>query len=241
MIDYGIDIRILEYKKPDLKGGILIDGFPTSSLATALVANYLVSAKSMDQVAFVDSSYFPPVAFVYGSKPRYPARVYVEEGMKLAVFLSEFNIPATLSRPVAKMMIDWAMRNGISTVLSTLSIPAEVNGIKIYGVGSTERARNMLSSAGIEQLSYGVVPGIPGVLLCEGRWSNFDVVVLIAVTNEQTPLFLVAASLLETLNALIPDLKLDVTPLRKRAEEMQEKLKSIRKVAQATELKPMYG
>ncbi|MCS7136351.1 MAG: PAC2 family protein [Nitrososphaerota archaeon] len=234
-------IKIKEYKRPNVRGGIVIDGFPSSSLVTPLVASYLVAHLNMDQVAFIESAHFPPVAFIYGGKPRYPARVYVEEELKLVAFVSEFNLPLWLSRSVANKIIDWSLRNGCEMVISTLSIPKESGDAKIYGIGSTGRAREMLSNAGIEQLSVGVVPGVPGVLLCEGRWNNFDVVVLLAEVTEYTPLFAAAAMLLEALTRLVPRIKIDLEPLYKEAKAMQDRLQSLREVAQAAERKPMYA
>ncbi len=234
-------IKIKEYKRPDVRGGIVIDGFPSSSLVTPLVASYLVAHLNMDQVAFIESTYFPPVAFVYGGKPRYPARVYVEEGLKLVAFVSEFNLPLWLSRAVAHAIIDWSLKNGCEMIVSTLSVPKESGDAKIYGIGSTGRAREMLSNAGIEQLSIGVVPGVPGVLLCEGRWNNFDVVVLLAEVTVDTQLFIAAAMLLETLTKLVPRIKIDLEPLYKEAKMMQDRLHSLRGIAQAAEMKPMYA
>jgi len=234
-------IKIKEYKRPDMRGGIVIDGFPSSSLVTSLVASYLVAHLKMDQVAFLESAHFPPVAFVYGGKPRYPARVYVEEELKLATFLSEFNLPLWLSRAAANMIIEWSLRNGCDMIVSTLSVPKESGEAKIYGIGSTAKAREMLSNAGIEQLAIGVVPGVPGVLLCEGRWNNFDVVVLLAEVTEDTPLFAAAAMLLETLTKLVPRIKIDLEPLYREAKVMQDRLRSLRDVAQAAERKPMYA
>lgn len=234
-------IKIKEYKKPDVKGGIVIDGFPSSSLVTPLVASYLVAHLNMDQIAFIESAHFPPVAFVYGGKPRYPARVYVEEGLKLVAFVSEFNLPLWLSRAAANTIMEWSLKNGCEIIVSTLSVPKEFGDTKIYGVGSTGRAREMLLNAGIEQLSIGVVPGVPGVLLCEGRWNNFDVVVLLAEVMENTPLFAVAAMLLEALTKLVPKIKIDLEPLYREAKVMQDRLHSLREVAQAAERKPMYA
>ncbi|MCL7397521.1 MAG: PAC2 family protein [Thaumarchaeota archaeon] len=234
-------IKIKEYKRPNLRGGIVIDGFPSSSLVTSLVASYLVAHLKMDQVAFIESVHFPPVAFVYGGKPRYPARVYVEEELKLATFLSEFNLPLWLSRAVANTIVEWSLRNGCDMIVSTLSVPKESGEAKIYGIGSTAKAREMLSNAGIEQLNIGVVPGVPGVLLCEGRWNNLDVVVLLAEVTEDTPLFAAAAMLLETLTKLVPRIKIDLEPLYREAKTMQDRLHSLREVAQAAERKPMYA
>ncbi|MEM2910591.1 MAG: PAC2 family protein [Nitrososphaerota archaeon] len=241
MINGVTDIRIKEYKRPDLRGSVVIDGFPSSSLVTSLVASYLVAHLNMDQVAFIESAHFPPVAFVYGGKPRYPARVYVEEGLKLVTFVSEFNIPLWLSRAVASALIDWSLKNGCEMIVSTLSVPKESGDVAIYGVGSTERTREMISKVGIEQMGIGVVPGVPGVLLCEGRWNNFDVVVLLAEATEDTPLFTAAAMLLEALTKLIPRIKIDLEPLYREAKTIQDRLHSLREVAQAAERKPMYG
>ena len=51
----------------------------------------------------------------------------------------------------------------------------------IYTVASTERAREKLKNVElVSQFSGGSVTGIPALLLNQGAWMNFDVIVLLS-------------------------------------------------------------
>lgn len=236
--------KIMEYKKLDLRGGILVDGLPSTTLVNAVAANYLVASLNLDQIAFIDSYYFPPVTFVFGKKPRFPARVYASEGIKLAVFLSEFNIPPNLHRDAANAMYEWAQKQGLSMILSPTALVEEGHlpqGPEIIGVGSTDRARDLLIKNNIRLMDVGVVTGIPAVLLCCGRWDFYDIISLVVRVSKEDPVHRASAKLLEVMAKIVPNVTLDLAPLYKEAETIEAKLKNVRKHAEPAERALFYG
>ncbi len=240
-----IEIELREFKKMKLNGATIIDGFPSVGLVNTIAANYLVAALNLDQIVALDSDRFPAVSMIYANKPKFPARVYASEELKTVVFLSEFRILPNLYRPLAKTLLNWAKEQRCSLIISPVGYPVELLSISeepvVQGVGSTDRARERLISNGIKQLSIGIIPGISGLLLNEGRWANFDVISLIIPIQPDIPEVKAAVKAVEIIDKLIPEIEVDVAPLYQEAERIAERLKVLRKQAKPIESQPPWG
>ncbi|MCP8315879.1 MAG: proteasome assembly chaperone family protein [archaeon] len=240
-----IEIELREFKKMKLNGATIIDGFPSVGLVNTIAANYLLAALNLDQIAALDSDRFPAVSMIYANKPKFPARIYASEELKTVVFLSEFRILPHLYRPLAKTLLNWAKEQRCSLIISPVGYPVELLSISeepvVQGVGSTDRARQRLISSSIKQLSIGIIPGISGLLLNEGRWANFDVISLIIPIQPDIPEVKAAVKAVEMINKLIPEIEVDVAPLYKEAERIAERLKVLREQARPIESQPPWG
>jgi uncharacterized protein len=123
-------IEIKKWKKKDsnnkdisLKGGIVLDGLPSSSgLVNAIASECLIRSTGTDLVAFLDSPDFPPISVVNNFVPRYPVRIYVNESLKVAFFVSDINIDKTLQRDVAKAILKWTRENECKLIISAQGI-----------------------------------------------------------------------------------------------------------------------
>jgi uncharacterized protein len=107
----GIDI--IDIKEKNIKGAYVIDGFPSVGLVGSIVANYLVSFLKLEQIAMVDSVYFPTISLIRDELPLSPVRVYAgafgNKGQeKIVVFVSEFQPAQEILKPLAITMMDWA-------------------------------------------------------------------------------------------------------------------------------------
>ena len=104
-------LEIRKLKNVNLKGGIVLDGFPSVGLAGAIASECLVHSLKTDLIAVVDSPTFPPLSIIRGAMPNFPARVYANEELNLAMFVSELNLDRSMYRPVAKLILEWALNS----------------------------------------------------------------------------------------------------------------------------------
>jgi uncharacterized protein len=174
---------------------------------------------------------------IYQQKPKFPARIYASTNPKIAVCLSEFTMPALLDRFIARSILAWAKSQKCSLVISPCGVPSmeeeegERKEMVMFGVGSTDRTRQMLKSKGVPLLQYGVVPGITGALLNEGKWNSSDVIALLVEADPEIPDARAAATVVEAIQKLLPHLNLDVSPLYEEAERIEARLKTLREQA----------
>ena len=109
------DIEIYELRRMDIRGATVIDGFPSVGLVSSIVANYLINTLSLTQIGIMDSVYFPTVSLVREGRPQNPVRIYAGEKFgdgqetvdQLVVFISEFQPPPNLVKPIASTILDW--------------------------------------------------------------------------------------------------------------------------------------
>jgi len=246
------DIEIRKFKDMDLKDATIIEGFPSVGLVSTIVATYLIDYLKLDQICAVDSEDFPPTSMIYATKPKFPARIYANSEKKIGVFLAEFTPAPFLYRPIAKTFLEWCKQQQCRRIISTEGLPSKklfiqnkqgANMNRVFGIGSTERARKELHDAQIEQFNLGMIYGVGGVLLNEGRWDNFDVITLIIEAFPDIPDSLAAAKIIEAIDALIPHLKIETKPLYQESKKVEQQVKALRKqaeVSQTDAYKSMY-
>jgi len=214
-------IRIRELKKLNLDGGYLIDGFPSVGFSSAIATESMVHTSQFQLAGVIDSESFPPISVVKDGKPNFPTRIFVNEDLKVGIFLSYLTLDQSLHRVTAKTMLSWAKKHKIRLIVSSVAIKSPKSNEEMIGIGSTEAARNKIKAAGLKVLDYGTVPGIPGMLLNEGSILNQDVIVIIFHTDGQGPDFKSSAKLCMAMSKLIPGATCDITSLEKEAEKAE--------------------
>jgi len=221
--------NIVLLKSMPIRDNTLIVGFPGVGLIGSIAANFMIDSLKMEVVGYMQSDKLPPAAVVQGGIPLPPVRIYQHDG--LAVLLSDFAVPIQLSSMMAQTILDWqdgkSRFKSIITLEGLMAEPTEEKAeIKVYGVGSTESARKRLSAAKIEIFDHGWITGVSGLLLSEGSRLGQETICLLGTANAMYPDARSAAKLVETVDALMPEIKLDLKPLIDEAEKIEENIKT---------------
>ncbi len=230
-----MDIEIYEIKKMDLRDAVIIDGFPSVGLVSSIVANYIIESLNLEQIAIVDSNYFPSIALVRGWCPLSPVRIYggnIKEDLKIGVFVSEFQVPTPLIKPLASLMLDWADEQRASLIVTPEGLITEEKkeNVNVYGIGSTEYAKKKLPDY-VLRFEEGVITGVTGVLLTEGKKRGWDVIALLAEAHPDYPDARAAGKIVEVLNDMLRGIKIDPKPLYQEAEKIEKNISEIREKA----------
>ena len=242
-------IEVRKLRNVNLKGGIVVDGFPSVGLANAIATECLIHTLKTDPVAFVDSQAFPPLSIIRNAMPTFPARIHANEELKLAMFVSELNLDPSLFRPVANMMLDWALNSNCDLIVSAAGLPygegeAQTDTPSVFAVASTHSALKKAMDAGLPPALNGSVSGIPAILLNEGAWRNYDVITLLVKVVPDAPDFRAGAAIAQALAKIAPGASCDVKALLKQAEVIEKTLKKIRSDQQQAlpqQSEQMYG
>lgn len=249
-------IQVYELRRMDLRGATVIDGFPSVGLVSSIVANYLINALQLVQIGIMDSPYFPTVALVREGRPMNPVRIYAggkmaSEEDRLVVFISEFQPPPNLIKGIAATVLDWAQDQRCVQLVCPegLIVDREAGDnrdVEVYGIGSTDRANELLKKNAVAMFEEGVITGVAGVLLNEGRKRDFDVMTLLSEAHPDYPDARAAARVIETIDKLLLHTELDAKPLYEEAERIEMQLKSIHHQTEGVkkptrERPPMYG
>ena len=219
------EIRIKEIKPLKLEGGYLIDGFPSVGFSSAIAAESMIHTSDFKLAGIIDSESFPPISIIKNGKPNFPTRIFINENLKVGVFLSYLTLEQSLHRATANAMMQWAKDHKIELILSSVAIKDPQGKEEMIGIGSTESARKKISEAGLKVLEHGTVPGIPGILLNEGSITGQDVIVIVFHTNGEDPDFKSSANLCMAMSNLIPGATCNISSLQKEAEKAEEVIK----------------
>ena len=245
-------VRIYEVKRVDVEGAIVIDGFPSVGLVSSIVANYLIDTLRMEQIGIVDSPAFPTVSLVRGGIPQHPVRIYAgrpktersERGTdKIVAFVSEFHPAPAVIAPLATAILDWVQEQRCSLLVSPEGLVADapapaarkgrggLGEMKVFGIASTPKARDLYIDPNTIPFTEGVITGIAGVLLNEGRRRGFDVLTFLAEASADYPDARAAAKVIETINRILLHSPLDPVPLYAEAERIERQLLQIQRRA----------
>ena len=265
MVVQNSDVEINELKHVDLRNGVIIDGFPSIGLVGSIVSNYLVNAMELEQVGIMDSPYFPTISLIRNREPNNPVRIYAgkierdgEDPIKIAVFVSEFQPSARLIKPISMAIFDWAQSHMASLIVSPEGLAVEdmvvppsrdQEVMDVYAVGSTMHARLYFEPhEEIKPFDEGVISGVAGVLLNEGKKRNFDVISILAEAHEAYPDAKASARIIEAMDHAVLHLNINTEPLYQEAEVIEESIRRFLQQKEAAEkrgkdgsIPPMYG
>jgi uncharacterized protein len=247
------EVRIYEVKRVDVEGAIVIDGFPSVGLVSSIVANYLIDTLEMEQIGIVESPAFPTVSLVRNGNPQHPVRIYAGHppqdragrvADKIVAFVSEFHPAPAIIHPLATTILDWVQEQRCGMLVSPEGLvvdrpsgpsgahkPMKLSDVKIYGVASTRKARELYIEPNMSPFLEGVITGIAGVLLNEGRRRGFDVLTFLAEAQAEYPDARAAAKVIEAINRILLRTPLDAVPLYHEAERIEQQLLTIQRRA----------
>ncbi|HJM17056.1 MAG TPA: PAC2 family protein [Candidatus Poseidoniia archaeon] len=235
-------IKIHEISKQNLKGAVLIDGFPSVGLVGTIVANFLINTLKLEQIGVIDSPRFPAISIIKDGEPHNPMRLYSGEQVcndgtcnQVVVCVSEFTPPAEITKDLVNALMDWASKNGCTRIISAEGFNSgpkeEGKDNEIYGITSTEGSRPWIEDAKVKPFTYGTVGGITGALLNEGKIRNMNVIGLLAEVNEDIPNARAAATVIKAIDELLLAIDLDPEPLLKEAQELEQEVQAVREQA----------
>jgi uncharacterized protein len=227
-------------------GAVLVSSFPSAGLAATVASHYIIRSLKLARVGRFESPDLAPIAIVQGGEVNPTIRVYGRPG--LGVVLSEFPpLPSQLT-PIARTILDTAERLQARLLVclegvvphpeldgaeGSVSV-ADPNVPENVWVAFSHREPGVLSAFARTQarsLEEGVIGGVSGALLVQGLGRKVPVAVVLVSTRaaEGIPDHRAGAVLIETLDRLLPELKIDTGPLRKQAAEIERMLRAAMK------------
>ena len=232
-------IKIHELTKTDLKGSVLIDGFPGVGLVGTIVANFLINNLKLKQIGIIDSETFPPISVIKEGEPHNPLRLYSGEQVcndgtcnQVVVCVSEFTPPSEITKDLVCALLEWAEKKGCTRIISaegfTSGPKEEGETNEVYGITSTESSRPWIENAKVRPFKYGTIGGITGVLLNEGKIRKLNVLGLLAEVSKDVPDARAAANVIKAIDELLLAINLDTEPLIEEAKALEKELQIVR-------------
>lgn len=219
-------IKITEVQDFNLDDGYIVDGFPYDSYAGSIAAESMVRTSEFKFVGFMDSESFPPVSIVREGIPNYPINIFVNEKLKVAIFLSHLRLPESFSKEIGTAILQFAKKHHCKLIISSMKISGANISKEFNAIGSTNNARNVIKKLGMDIILNATMPGIPGIMLVKGRFSNQDVIVLLFTDKNNNNADLeYGAKLCLTIGMLIPNLPCNLKLIHNETVKVEKMIK----------------
>jgi predicted ATP-grasp superfamily ATP-dependent carboligase len=238
------------------EGSVLVSAFPSAGLATTVAGHYMIRALGLPRVGRFESADIAPIAVVQGGEVNPAVRVYGRPDLGLV--LSEFPPLPSQANAIARTILDAAERHNVRMIVGfegvvphppgdepsdddeeEESAVAEALSPEQVWVVFSKKEPGILKSfepAKARLLEDGVIGGVSGALLVQGIGRSVPVAVLLvsARVAEGVPDHRAGAALIETLDRVLPEVKIDTGPLRAQAEQIEKVLRAVMKSHPAT-------
>jgi uncharacterized protein len=141
-------------------------------------------------------------------------------------------------KPLADKILKWSKEKKCKTIVALEGTHAigDINKKKpkVYGLASTDEMKDLLKRYKIDQTKEGMITGLTGVLLYQGVLMKRNVLCLLAEAHASYPDSRATGSLLEKLDVMLPEIKIDPEPLYKEAEEIEKKIRKFMEQSKPT-------
>jgi uncharacterized protein len=229
--------------KPLEPRAVLLCGFAGAGLAATVAAHYMVRALDLPRIGILRSGLEIPIAIVQNGRVQPPIRVHGSG--KIAIALSEFPPPPVGLAGLADALLTGAESRNVRLLLALEGVvphplvdsdsgEESALGEEQAWVVSARPDPELLATFGkasARPLEDAVLAGVAGALLVRAQNRPLPVAALLvsARDSEGFPDHRAAATLIETVARLLPDLKIDTAPLRTQAEAIERALRAAMK------------
>lgn len=213
----------------NVEDAIVLEGSPELGLIGNILGWLLVEELNMEEIGYIDSKYFPPLAVLYKGKAIHPFRIYSTEGIVL--FLSDFIIPQNVAFDMTNGIVDWMERNNSKEIITFNSIVVREKGQGAAGAANSDEALERLGKLDLPILPFGNISGLSGTLLTRSMMKGIPGSCLFAEITSPYPDPRAAADVANVLNKMLGK-NINAEPLIKEAEEIENRLKELAQTVQ---------
>jgi len=225
-------IKIIEKKAVPSEATMII-GLPDVGLVGLIATSYIISELNLEEIAYMESDLLPPVVVLHNGLPHAPLRIYGNQN--LIAVISELAVPAPAIYKIMWEIVNWGKGKKVKRIVSMGGIPLEnrqtIKEPEVFGAASNQKLLDMLKKNGLKTMNEGYIVGAQALSMRYSVSKNISAIAILAQSFYNYPDPQAAAIALKELSK-ISDIKVDVTKLLERGEEIRLKARDIMKRTQ---------
>jgi len=225
-------VRIVE-KKPIPSDAIVVQGLPDVGLVGLIATAHIVSQFNLQETAYVDSNLLPPIVVLHNGLPHSPLRIFANKD--LIAVISEMPIPADAVQSITQALVNWVESKKAKMTISIGGMPVpdrqDIKDPKVFGAASNASVLKMLQEKGVDILREGYMVGPQALVMRYCAERNLPAIALLAQSFYNYPDPEAAAAAIKELTN-ITGLKIDVSQLLEKGEEIRLKARDVMKRTQ---------
>ena len=225
-------VRVVE-KKAIPPDAIMLHGLPDVGLVGLIATSYIISELDFPEIADVDSDLLPPIIVLHEGLPHAPLRIY--GGKNLIAIISEVPVSEAALHPVMRALVEWGQSKKVKMTISMGGMPVEnrqdIKEPKVFGAASSKDLLEFLQNKGLDILREGYMVGPQALTMRFCAERNIPAIALLAQSFYNYPDPEAAAATIKEV-AKIADVKVDVSQLLEKGEEIRLRARDIMKRTQ---------
>ena len=225
-------VKIVE-KHPVPSEATMIIGLPDVGLVGLIATSYLITELNLEEIAYMDSDLLPPVVVLHKGLPHAPLRIYGNKN--LIAVISELAVPAPAIYTIVREIVDWGKSKKIKRIISMGGIPVEnrqsIKEPKVFAAASNQELLDTVSKKGLNLMNEGYIVGAQALSMRYSVSKKIPAIAILAQSFYNYPDPEAAALALKELSK-ISEIKVDVSKLLEKGEEIRLKARDIMKRTQ---------
>ena len=225
-------VKIVE-KNPVPSEATMIIGLPDVGLVGLIATSYLITELNLEEIAYMDSDLLPPVVVLHKGLPHAPLRIYGNKN--LIAVISELAVPAPAIYTIVREIVDWGKSKKIKRIISMGGIPVEnrqsIKEPKVFAAASNQELLDTVSKKGLNLMNEGYIVGAQALSMRYSVSKKIPAIAILAQSFYNYPDPEAAALALKELSK-ISEIKVDVSKLLEKGEEIRLKARDIMKRTQ---------
>jgi len=232
VISLSETVQVIEKGKVP-SAATLIFGFPDVGLVGVIAASYLVEELNLEEIAYIESEMLPPLVVLHDGLPHSSIRIFA--GEKIVLTISEVPVPVEMVHQVMNALMKWGESKNVKMMISLSGIPLEdrqdATELKCFAAASNPEALKLAQDKNIEPLTEGYIVGPQAIMLQHASNTGTPALALLGQCFYNYPDPEAAAEVLKNL-ANIVDIKVDVSKLLQKGEEIRLRARDVMKRTQ---------
>jgi len=225
-------VKIVEKKLIPSEATMII-GLPDVGLVGLIATSYIISELNLEEIAYMDSDLLPPVVVLHKGLPHAPIRIYGNKN--LIAVISELAVPAPSIYTIMREIVDWGQAKKVKRIVSMGGIPIEnrqtINEPEVFVAASNQELLDTVNKNGLKTLNEGYISGPQALSMRYSVNKKMQAIAILAQSFYNYPDPQAAAMALKELSK-VSDIKLDVSKLLEKGEEIRLKARDIMKRTQ---------
>ena len=225
-------IKIVEKKTIPSDATMLI-GLPDVGLVGIIATSYLISELNLEEIAYMESDLLPPIVVLHKGLPHAPLRIYGNQN--LIAVVSELAVPAPAVYSIMREIVDWAQAKKVKRIVSMGGIPVEnrqtIKEPEVFVAASNQELLDTVNKKGLKTLNEGYIAGPQALSMRYSVSKEMDAIAILAQAFYNYPDPQAAAMVLKEFSK-ISDIKVDLSKLIEKGEEIRLKARDMMKRTQ---------
>ena len=211
---------------------LVIVAFPSTGAASPIAGQYLIERLEMPLVGHITSEAFAGVVHVQDGVATSPIRIYGGDVacqldkpcQRVYIVCTEIPAPLAVFIEAAECILAWAKNSRLVLALEAMVRGEGDDSPDVFHVASSAEALTRLGEMQLPALPRATIAGGTAALLSH-KASEVPVVAFVVEASLEHPDGRAAVALVEAIDPLLPQIKIDAKPLLEDAMRLEEEIR----------------